>query len=83
MTAVFTPTSLDLPAIQSLAVETVEETGPFGMKGVGEVGVNGPLPAIAGAIEDALGLRLHQGPFKPQRVLAGVGQPGPAPGERP
>lgn len=66
------PTSLDLPAIQSLEVETVEETGPFGMKGVGEVGVNGPLPAIAGAIEDALGLRLHQGPFKPQRVLAGL-----------
>ena len=28
--------------------------------GVGEVGVNGPLPAIAGAVEDAPGRRVHR-----------------------
>lgn len=64
------PTSLDLPDIESLAVETVEPTGPFGMKGIGEVGTNAPLPAIAGAIEDALGVRLTQSPFTAGRVLS-------------
>jgi CO/xanthine dehydrogenase Mo-binding subunit len=64
------PTSMDLPDIESLAVETVEPTGPFGMKGIGEVGANAPLPAIAGAIEDALGVRLTRSPFTAGRVLS-------------
>ncbi len=63
------PTSLDVPEIVSLAVETVEATGPFGMKGIGEVGMNGPLPAIAGAVEDALGCRIRRSPFLSDRVL--------------
>lgn len=69
------PTSLDIPDIESLAVATVEETGPFGMKGIGEVGINGPLPAIASAVENALQLRLHQAPLKPSRVLAALDAP--------
>ncbi len=63
------PTSLDLPDIESLAVETVEPTGPFGMKGIGEVGVNAPLPAIAAALEDAFGVRLTRSPLTAIRVL--------------
>jgi len=73
------PTSLDLPEIESLAVATVEETGPFGMKGIGEVGIDGPLPAIASAVENALGLRVNQAPLKPSRVLAGMAPPHPGP----
>lgn len=68
------PTSLDLPDIESLAVETVEPTGPFGMKGIGEVGVNAPLPAIAAAIEDALGVRLTRSPLTADRVLSKLSQ---------
>jgi CO/xanthine dehydrogenase Mo-binding subunit len=49
------PTCMDLPDTRSLAVETMEHRGPFGMKGVGEVGMNGPLPAVAAAVSDALG----------------------------
>lgn len=63
------PTSLDIPDIESTAVETVESTGPFGMKGIGEVGTNAPLPAIAGGVEDALGVRLTRSPFTAGRVL--------------
>lgn len=63
------PTSLDVPEIHSMAVETVESTGPFGMKGVGEVGVNGPLPAIAGAVEDAMGWCMDRSPLRADRVL--------------
>lgn len=58
--------------IEALAITTIEETGPFGSKGIGEVGINGPLPAIAGAIEQALEVRMHQAPFTPPRVLAAL-----------
>ncbi len=68
-TSYIIPTSLDVPEITSIAVETLESTGPFGMKGIGEVGVNGPLPAIAGAVEDALGCGLRRSPLRADRVL--------------
>lgn len=71
-TSYILPTSLDIPEIASIAVETVEATGPFGMKGIGEVGVNGPLPAIAGAVEDALGCCMNQSPLRADRVLAAM-----------
>lgn len=64
------PTSLDLPDTLSLAADGDEETGPHGLKGVGEVGFNGPAPAIAAALEQALGLRPHDLPYTPERVLA-------------
>ncbi|HBD07745.1 MAG TPA: carbon monoxide dehydrogenase [Syntrophobacteraceae bacterium] len=63
------PTALDVPEMESLTVETVEPTGPFGMKGVGEVGVNAPLPAIASGVEDALGLRITRSPMTAERVF--------------
>ncbi len=66
------PTSLDVPEIGSIAVETYEATGPFGMKGIGEVGMNGPLPAIAGAIEDAFGRVPERSPFGPERLLGKI-----------
>ncbi len=66
------PTSLDIPEIISAAVETVEASGPYGMKGVGEVGVNGPLPAIAGAIEDALNRPVNRSPIDVEQVLSAL-----------
>jgi CO/xanthine dehydrogenase Mo-binding subunit len=55
-----------------MANETVENTqtnGPFGAKGVGEVGTFGVSPAIANAIEDAVGVRLTELPLTPEAVL--------------
>jgi CO/xanthine dehydrogenase Mo-binding subunit len=66
------PTALDIPEIDSFSVETDEPTGPFGLKGVGEVGVNAPLPAIAGAIEDALGRRINHSPLTGEKILAAL-----------
>lgn len=63
------PTSLDLPDTVSLAVETLEHSGPFGMKGVGEIGMNGPLPAVASALSDALGAHIDRAPVTPETVL--------------
>jgi CO/xanthine dehydrogenase Mo-binding subunit len=53
------PGMLDVPArIENEAVEGNERGGPFGAKGVGESGTFGVSPAIANAIEDAVGVRL-------------------------
>lgn len=66
------PTSLDLPPIETACVETEEEHGTLGMKGVGEVAMNGPLPAIANALNDALGVQICDAPLTLERVLAAV-----------
>ncbi|HEX9078723.1 MAG TPA: molybdopterin cofactor-binding domain-containing protein [Desulfuromonadaceae bacterium] len=69
------PGAMDLPEIVSLPYRhSEEETGPFGMKGVGEVSLNGPLPAVANALADACGVRLRQAPLTPVRVLAALEQ---------
>ncbi len=64
------PTSLDLPDVASVPVEPFEETGPFGMKGIGEVVISGCLPAISNAFYDACGIRITRAPFTPERVLS-------------
>ncbi len=72
-TTYLVPGSLDVPDILSIAVEDhPEETGPFGMKGIGEVAMNGPLPAIANAVSDACGIRIRQGPITAERIWEGM-----------
>ena len=63
------PTSMDIPEMTSIPVETVEESGPFGMKGAGEIAMSGPLPAVANAIYDACGVRIPDPPFTPEKIL--------------
>ncbi|MGB6063329.1 MAG: xanthine dehydrogenase family protein molybdopterin-binding subunit [Desulfomonilaceae bacterium] len=66
------PTSVDIPEIDSVAVELYEPTGPFGLKGVGEVSTNGPLPAIANAVADACNIRVFRPPLTAERVLNAI-----------
>jgi CO/xanthine dehydrogenase Mo-binding subunit len=66
------PTAKDVPEIDSVAVEIYEPTGPFGLKGVGEISTNGPLPAVSNAVADACGIRVHQSPLTPERVLGAI-----------
>ncbi|HMK35936.1 MAG TPA: xanthine dehydrogenase family protein molybdopterin-binding subunit [Desulfomonilaceae bacterium] len=63
------PTSADVPEIVSVPVKMYEITGPFGLKGVGEIATNGPLPALANALADACGIRIFRSPLTPERVL--------------
>ena len=63
------PTSVDLPDIHSVPFPNHEATGPFGLKGVGEVAMNGPLPAVANAVADGCAIRLLHAPLTPERVL--------------
>ncbi len=63
------PTAADAPEVDCLAVDSVEETGPFGMKGIGEVNLNAALPSIGAAVQDACGARLDAAPLTPEKVL--------------
>jgi CO/xanthine dehydrogenase Mo-binding subunit len=65
-------TTADAPPVRTILVETYEPSGPFGAKSIAEIGINGPLPAIANAIYDACGIRMKKAPFTPERVLAAL-----------
>ena len=65
----------DVPAVmRNEAVDTYQSNGPFGAKGVGEVATFGVSPAIANAIDDAVGVRLMELPLNPEAVLRALRQ---------
>ena len=68
------PTSLEVPDIESVLVEYSHREGPYGAKGMGETN-NVPLPpAIAGAIYDAVGVRIRSLPITPDKILEALKQ---------
>ncbi|MBL9024302.1 MAG: molybdopterin-dependent oxidoreductase [Myxococcales bacterium] len=66
------PTSLDVPDIVSILVESHDPEGPLGAKEAGEGPLHSSIPAVANAICDAVGIRLHRLPFSPGRVLSAL-----------
>jgi xanthine dehydrogenase molybdenum-binding subunit len=62
-------TAADMPQIESIIIETDDPLGPFGAKGVGEMGGTPTAAAIANAIYDAVGIRMTTLPMTPERVL--------------
>ena len=64
--------SVDMPELITILVPTYEPTGPFGAKSVSEISINGPMPAIANAIYDAVGVRLNDPPFSPEKILDAI-----------
>jgi CO/xanthine dehydrogenase Mo-binding subunit len=66
------PTSLDVPDIEPIIVESVDPEGPYGAKEAGEGPLHSTIPAVANAIFDAVGIRLDRLPFTPGRVLAAL-----------
>jgi CO/xanthine dehydrogenase Mo-binding subunit len=65
-------TARDTPEIQTILIPTEEPSGPFGAKSIGEVAINGPAPAIANAIYDAVGVRIRDLPITPEKVWRGL-----------
>jgi CO/xanthine dehydrogenase Mo-binding subunit len=64
------PGIFDVPeTIENEAVDAVQHSGPFGAKGVGESGTFSVSPAIANAIDDAVGVRLTELPLNPEAVF--------------
>ncbi|MCU1383360.1 MAG: aldehyde oxidase and xanthine dehydrogenase molybdopterin binding protein [Acidobacteria bacterium] len=63
------PTTLDSPAMTVVMLENPYQHGPFGAKGVGEMPIDGPAPAVINALRHA-GFDLRAIPATPERVMA-------------
>jgi CO/xanthine dehydrogenase Mo-binding subunit len=70
------PVASDLPMIETLIVEVPNPVHPYGVRGVGEVGIVPPIPAIANAIAHAVGVRIQELPMSPVRVLDAINKKG-------
>ncbi|MGO9119769.1 MAG: xanthine dehydrogenase family protein molybdopterin-binding subunit [Desulfomonilaceae bacterium] len=65
-------TAKDAISLTPVVIETVDEDGPYGAKGIGEPGCVPTAPAIANAIYDAIGVRIKDLPITPERILAAI-----------
>ncbi len=62
----------DMPQMETYIVETSDPYGPFGVKAIAEIPIDGMAPAVANAVADALGIRIRQIPLTPERVLRAI-----------
>jgi CO/xanthine dehydrogenase Mo-binding subunit len=72
MTNYIVPTAVDTPPIRVFFEEIPYENGPSGAKGLGELPMDGPAPAILNAIEDATGIAFNHIPLMPEDVMKGL-----------
>jgi len=68
------PTSADVPPIQVQFIETTYPYGPQGAKGIGELPIDGPAPAVVNAVASAIGAEPHAIPVTPERLMDVVAQ---------
>ncbi len=69
------PRARDLPRFNSILAPSPATSNPLGVKGVGESGTVGPLPALMNAIRDALqplGVTEIEMPATPARIWAAI-----------
>jgi CO/xanthine dehydrogenase Mo-binding subunit len=75
MTNYIMPASCDLPPIQVLFEEIGNPHGAYGAKGIGELPMDGPAPAIINAVVDALGVDFNTIPLLPEDIMEAVAPP--------
>lgn len=63
------PTSVDVPEMEVVFVETMDATGPYGARGMGEHGIVAVPPAIANALSQALGVDFYEIPITPDMIM--------------
>jgi CO/xanthine dehydrogenase Mo-binding subunit len=63
------PTTLDTPDLDVVVLEKPYARGPFGAKGVGEMPIDGPAPAVVNAIRHA-GVDVREIPATPEKIMA-------------
>ncbi|HPQ67391.1 MAG TPA: molybdopterin-dependent oxidoreductase, partial [bacterium] len=67
------PTALDLPdEIVPIIIETPQHDGPYGARGVGEHTMIPVAPAVANALEDALGIRFKSMPITAEKIAMAI-----------
>lgn len=72
MTNYIMPTSSDLPPIRVFFEELGNVYGAYGAKGIGELPMDGPAPAIVNALQDALGVQFDFVPLLPEDIMCGL-----------
>ena len=71
LTTYLVPTVLDVPELnETIILENPETNGPWGIRGLGEAPLLAVAPAIASAIQDAVGVWMDSLPFTPDAVLS-------------
>ncbi len=68
------PTAMDVPKIHSLIAKSYDPGGPFGAKEVGEGASLPVMGAVANAVADAIGVRIHDLPITPEKILRALGK---------
>jgi len=63
------PTRLDVKKLTTIFVDSYEESGPFGAKSVGEIGIDTPPAALANAVYNALGVRITSLPITSEKIF--------------
>ena len=66
------PGPRELPEIDCVVLEIPSANGPYGVKGVGEMTANSPIPSIVNAIYNACGVRVDSLPVTPEKILRGL-----------
>ena len=69
MTNYIMPTALDVPNIHVYFEEWNTDYGPGGAKGIGELPMDGPAPAVLNAVENATGIRVNHIPMLPEDLF--------------
>jgi CO/xanthine dehydrogenase Mo-binding subunit len=72
MTNYVVPTSADVPPIQVMFHEQPYSYGPYGAKGIGELPMDGPAPAVVNAVSDAIGVQIDALPCSPERLMEAI-----------
>ncbi|HSK63434.1 MAG TPA: xanthine dehydrogenase family protein molybdopterin-binding subunit [Pyrinomonadaceae bacterium] len=72
MTNYIIPTPADIPPIRVYFEENPYAYGPGGAKGIGELPMDGPAPAILNAIENATGVSFNRVPLMPETLMTGL-----------
>jgi CO/xanthine dehydrogenase Mo-binding subunit len=75
------PTAMDVPPIRVLFEEVPYEHGAMGAKGIGELPMDGPAPAVLNAVSNALGAALDRVPLTPEEILTRLHDSVPEPEE--
>ena len=63
------PTTLETPEIETILVETIDPEGPYGAKEAGQGPLLPVVPAVSNAVFDAIGVRIHEIPISPDKIL--------------
>jgi len=70
------PTIKDIPReLRSIHIENEDGPGPYGAKGAAEGGILATAPAIGGAVEEAIGVRIRDLPLTPERIWKALNNP--------